>query len=255
MMNSTATNIVLALEDGKTAREIAGLLHKLDPTAISMGPFDSKLDTLRHFQSGSNADLLICDVHLRDGKSFAMLNAVADIPVIFIADSTNYAMEAFNYNSIAYLLKPIAPSDLKSAFLKFQKLQHTKMIFSREWFALNGFAKTYRERFIIKTGNKLLVKTADEAAYFYAEGKAVYLVTKLGKRKYIIDNTLEELEQSLDRRKFFRISRKYIVCVDSIEEVKGLISGKLQIKLQQQGEQDLSVSRERATEFKKWLDY
>jgi DNA-binding LytR/AlgR family response regulator len=254
-MMKPANNIVLALKDGQTAIEIEGLLQEWDPTAISTGPFDSKLDTLRHFQSGGDADLLICDVQLTDGKSFPMLNVVPDIPVIFIADSADSALEAFHYNSIAYLLKPIAPSDFKAAFIKFQKLQYAKMVLPKEWLSLKEMVKNYRERFIIKAGNKLLVKTADEAAYFYAEGKAVYLVTKLGKRKYIIDNTLEELEHSVDPRKFFRISRKHIVCVDCIEEVKGLISGKLQIKLQQQGEHDLSVSRERATEFKKWLDY
>jgi DNA-binding LytR/AlgR family response regulator len=254
-MNVPANNIVLALEAKETAAEITSVLREIDPTAISTGPFDSILDTLRHFQGGSYADLMICDIQLTDGKSFSILNAVPDIPVIFIADSTNYALDAFQYNSIAYLLKPIAPSDLKSAFTKFQKLQNTKMVVPKQWLTLKGMVKNYRERFIIKAGNKLLIKTADEAAYFYAEGKAVYLVTKSGKRKYIIDNTLEELEHSLDSRKFFRISRKHIVCVDCIEEVKGLISGKLQIKLQQPGEQDLSVSRERAYDFKKWLDY
>jgi two-component system, LytTR family, response regulator LytT len=254
-MNVPANNIVLALGEKETAAKIASVLHDIDPTAISNGPFNSTLDTLRHFQSGSNADLLICDIQLTDGKSFSILNAIPDIPVIFVAESSNYALDAFQYNSIAYLLKPVAPSDFKSAFTKFQKLQNTKMVIPKGLTTLYGMEKNYRERFVIKAGNKLLIKTAEEAAYFYAEGKAVYLVTKSGKRKYIIDNTLEELDHSLDSRKFFRISRKHIVCVDCIEEVKGLISGKLQIKLQQPGEQDLSVSRERAAEFKKWLDY
>jgi DNA-binding LytR/AlgR family response regulator len=114
--------------------------------------------------------------------------------------------------------------------------------------------RSFRERFLIKAGNKLQFRFAQEAAYFFAEGKAAYLVTKKENRKYLIDHTLEELESSLDPIRFFRISRKFIVNIESIAEVKGLISSRLEVKLNQPCEHELSVSRDRAADLKNWLD-
>lgn len=112
----------------------------------------------------------------------------------------------------------------------------------------------YRKRFLIKSGNKIQIKQAEEAAYFFADGKAAYLVTKKENRKYIIEHTLEELESALDPLIFFRISRKHIVNVDCIAEVKGLVSTRLEVKLNQACEHELSVSRNRAQAFKNWLN-
>jgi DNA-binding LytR/AlgR family response regulator len=114
--------------------------------------------------------------------------------------------------------------------------------------------KSYRERIIIKAGNKLQFKWVSEVAYFYAEGKASYLVTKKENRKHLIDHTLEELETSLDPNQFFRISRKFIVHIESIGEIKGMISAKLEVKLNQPCDHELLVSRDRATAFKDWLN-
>ena len=112
----------------------------------------------------------------------------------------------------------------------------------------------HKERFILKSGNKLFYKQASEIAYFFADGKTAYLVSKKENRKYIIDYTLEELEKILDPKIFFRINRKFILCIDSLAEVKGLVSTRLEIKLNQPCEHELSVSRDRSQEFKSWLD-
>jgi DNA-binding LytR/AlgR family response regulator len=94
----------------------------------------------------------------------------------------------------------------------------------------------------------------DSVCYFFADGKTSYLVGKGDAKKSIVDHTLEELEDMLNPQQFFRISRKYIVNFDCVWEVKGLMSSKLEVKLNQACEHDLSVSRERAHEFKKWMD-
>lgn len=113
---------------------------------------------------------------------------------------------------------------------------------------------SHRRRFLIKTGNKILVRRVQDVAFFFADGKTVYLVTRNGNRKYMIDHTLEDLASSLDPEEFFRINRKHIVCVDCISEVRKLSAGKLGIRLLQPSDQDLIVSRERMTDFKQWLN-
>lgn len=114
--------------------------------------------------------------------------------------------------------------------------------------------QNYRKRFVIRNGNKMRLKSVDDAALFYADGKTVYLVTKNDNRRYIVDHTLQELERTLHPDYFFRINRKHILCIDSISEVTGLFNGKLVVKLLQHWEQDLCVSREKSQEFKKWLN-
>lgn len=135
------------------------------------------------------------------------------------------------------------------------KIPAAEELLSPEGF-LELWSKTstpYKRRFLIKAGNKLQYRPVADVAYFFAEGKQAYLVTKSENRKYLIDQTLEELERVLDPAVFFRINRKFIVCVDSIVEVRSLGS-RLQVKLNQPCDYDLSVSRDRAQVFKSWLD-
>lgn len=241
-------NIIIAVREKSTARQLTRLLRKLVPAATIGGSFHSVDETLNYLKKGAFADLIIAEVHLSDGKSYSLFDRYTDKPVIFISPSEDDAVAAFNYNALAYLSSPLKLPQLKAALTKYERIRQATI--GRP----NPSTPSYRQRFIIKTGNKLLIRTTDEVAYFYAEGKAVYLVSQHDKRKYIVDYTLDELERSLDPRKFFRISRKHIVCVDCIEEVRGLVSGKLQIKLHNSGDHDLDVSRERAFDFKKWLD-
>ena len=107
---------------------------------------------------------------------------------------------------------------------------------------------------MIKSGNKLQYKPVDSAAYFYADGKAVYMAVRGEGTRFLIDHTLEELEQILDPKHFFRISRKFLVNFNAIAELRGLVSSKLEIKLNQPCEHELVVSRERAADLKAWLD-
>jgi len=118
----------------------------------------------------------------------------------------------------------------------------------------SGPAYPYKKRFLIKSGKKLQFRHAFDIAYFFADGKEVYLVPRKESRKYLIDHTLETLGTLLDPEYFFRISRKFIVNIDAIAEIKGTISTRLQIKLNQSCEHDLYVSRDRSMAFKSWLD-
>lgn len=241
------------------ADRLQTLIKQCEPGADIVGSFDSIAESVHYFKSGKSADLLMLDIQVADGKTFEIFDRVAiDMPVVFTTAYDQYALSAFRYFSIDYLLKPIQPNELKSALEKYRKLSTRQGLGAEALNALKDligkWEKNFRERFTIKAGNKLQFKSVKEVAFFFADGKAGYLVTKKDARKYLIDITLEELENSLDPKNFFRVSRKYIVCVEAIAEVKGLISGKLEVILNQSCEQEIVVSRERAQQFRRWLN-
>jgi DNA-binding LytR/AlgR family response regulator len=251
-------NVLIAEDEALAAERIRTLLTACEPDCTIVDEVDSVEDLAGFFNSGKSADLLLLDIQLADGKSFEVFSrAKIETPIIFTTAYDQYALEAFKEYSVDYLLKPIQQTDLARAITKFKKFTGAKTTIQKDWEQLQRLLtqrnKSYKERFIIKSGNKLQFKTTDEVAYFFAEGKEAYLVSKKDNRKFIIENTLEELEHVLNPQQFFRISRKFIVHVASIVEVKGLISTRLELKLSLPTEHMLTVSRERAHDFKRWL--
>ncbi|HRJ30653.1 MAG TPA: LytTR family DNA-binding domain-containing protein [Cyclobacteriaceae bacterium] len=250
--------VLLAEDEPLAAERLIGLLKECDPAIEVTEQVDSVEELVRFFKAQNSIDLLLLDIQLADGKSFEVFDKVQiDKPIIFTTAYDHYAIQAFKHYSVDYLLKPVKKNELQFALEKFKKLT-PKFIQSEELALLREVLKkssgTFKERFLLKSGNKLQFKQASEVAYFYADGKAAFLITKSENRKYLIDHTLEELESLLDPVRFFRISRKFIVCIDAINEVKGLISSRLEIKINQPCEHELFVSRERTASFKTWLD-
>ncbi len=252
-------NAVIA-EDEILAREhLEQLIQECDPTIQVLDRVDSVEDTVKFFQSGRQTDLLFLDIQLADGKSFEIFDFVnIDVPIIFTTAYDQYALQAFKVHSIDYLLKPIQREDLKSALDKHRRVTGKRHLRDEDIELLKSLVqkstRTYKERFIIKAGSKLQYKPVQEAAYFFADGKTTFLVSKKENRKYLIDYSLEDLEKELDPKNFFRISRKAIVGIEAIAEIKGLISTRLEVRLLQPSEFDLTVSRDRAQRFKEWLN-
>lgn len=252
-------NVVIAEDEPLAAERLAELLKECDPSVCITDQVDTVDGLVQLFKQGQSTDLLLLDIQLADGKSFeAFQKTQITTPIIFTTAYDQYAMQAFKHFSVDYLLKPIQKEDLFRALEKFRRISKPVIISNDALRTLNTLlqknARNFRERFISKAGNKLQFKTAQEASYFYADGKATYLVTKKENRKYLIEHTLEELETSLDPTHFFRISRKFILSAESISEVKGLMSTRLEVKLNQPCDQELLVSRDRSKSFKNWLD-
>lgn len=251
---------VLIVEDERLAAErLQSLLLHCDPRINVVAIFDSIAETVEFFRSGGTVDLLMLDIEVADGRSFAIFDQVElDVPVIFSTAYDHYALQAFRFFSVDYLLKPVQREELRRALDKMARISISSPLRRDEIETvrrmLSSQKRSWKERFMIRSGNKLQFRYTKDVAYFFAEDKTVYLVTREDRRRYIIDHTLEELEQLLDPDVFFRISRKYIVSVDSLHEVKTQINGKLEIRMNQDCEHDLSVSRERAGEFKAWLN-
>lgn len=253
---------VLIIEDEKPASEILiRLLHRYDSNIHIEGILESVQKTVEWFNNPLNhVDLIFMDIHLSDGLSFEIFNKVqVNIPVIFTTAYNEYAIQAFKVNSIDYLLKPINYDDLFHSLEKLESLrqnlssasQRIKLEELNE--ALLHYRKTYKERFMVKLGERIKSVTTNKIVLFYAEGRTAFLLTEKGNR-YIIDYKLEDLEEMLNPAEFFRISRSFIVNINKIQEVLVHSNSRLKIKLDQDFDREIIVSREKVQAFKSWFN-
>ncbi|HTF81944.1 MAG TPA: LytTR family DNA-binding domain-containing protein, partial [Cytophagales bacterium] len=164
-----------------------------------------------------------------------------------------YALKAFKLNSIDYLLKPIDKAELRRALQKFKaQASNTNDRIRHAISSLLHPTKTYKERFLVKASDRLIPIQATDICYFASEGKYVVLYQK--DKKYLVDYSLEELELLLDPKIFFRLNRQVTAQLPSIAKISSHLNGKLKIELTPPYAEEVFVSRDRAADFKKWLD-
>ncbi|WP_425237057.1 LytR/AlgR family response regulator transcription factor [Ulvibacterium sp.] len=200
-------------------------------------------------------DLFFMDVQLTDGLSFEIFSTISvEKPVIFTTAFDEFAIDAFKVNSIDYLLKPITFTDLSKAL---NKLKSLKEQFSRHPeispLVQQLGKKSYKDRFLVRMGNHIHSIPTESIGYFYAEGRDVYLKRTNGK-KYLIEYTLESLEELLDPKKFLRTNRSFVVHINAIEDVVVYANRRLKLTLNPKTENELIVSREKVAKFKLWFE-
>ncbi len=204
--------------------------------------------------ANSLPDLIFLDIQLGDGSGFDILESVDTFPhIIFTTAFDKYAINAFKYNSIDYLLKPIKQADLLKAVAKLDKInQKSTNIDALVNELKSHLPKVYKEKFLIKVGLKYHTYHTSAIAYFYSEEGESYLRTKEGKAS-IIDLTLDRLEQQLDPGHFFRVNRHMIVHSDQITSIDSYFNNRLNIVVEPAFHEEIIVSRDRVKNFKKWL--
>ena len=248
---------VVIIEDEKlSAEHLTVLLQKIDSSIFVIGHFDTITASVTAFKEGLNADLIFMDIHLADGNSFEIFNQIElEIPVIFTTAYDNYAIQAFKQNSIDYLLKPIALKELQFALDKFKKQQQygNKDLISSIATAYKQINKDYKTRFLVKLGQTIETIPTEEIHHFETKESLSFLVTNKGNR-YLIDYTLDQLETMLKPQNFFRINRKIILHIQSIEKVTTYFNSRLSIASKFLDADTRIVSRDRVNDFKKWLD-
>jgi DNA-binding LytR/AlgR family response regulator len=252
-------NVAIVEDEALAAERLIAMLHKTGESVNIQAILETVEESVSFLSGDKKPDLLFLDIELADGRSFEIFNKVnVNVPIIFITAYDQYALQAFKHFSIDYLLKPVQQEDLNTALIKWRRMANhpgtvnDHLIQLTDW--LNKEKLKPKERLLIKSGNKLQYKPTEEVAYFFADGKEVYIYTLRENKKFLIDYTLEQLESQLDNDKFFRISRKVIVNANAIAEIKGLISTRLEVKLNQPCEHELTISRDRSAAFKAWLD-
>ncbi|MFQ6602565.1 LytR/AlgR family response regulator transcription factor [Flavobacterium sp. C3NV] len=251
----------LIIEDEKpAARLLQRKLEKLDIAVETM--LHSVEESLHWFSNNEHPDLIFLDIQLSDGLSFEIFEKInIQSAIIFTTAYDEYALKAFKLNSIDYLLKPIDEDDLEIAVTKFKNRipktdagsQNLQLDFEQiRQMLSNPFEKSYKKRFTVKIGQHLKVITTDEIECFFSENKGTYIHT-FENRNYLIDSTLEVLEQELDMKDFFRVSRKFIVPLTAIKEIQVYTNSRLKVILPSYKEDEVIVSREKVQDFKAWL--
>ena len=253
---------VLIIEDENPAAEkLQQLLQRYDPTIEVLAILYSVSGSKLWFDSAEEQpDLIFMDIKLTDGLSFELFNYHdIKVPIIFITAFNEYAIQAFQVNSIDYLLKPLQYSDLAKSMEKMNSMKEgfqqgeRNRSFSELNKVLEQMNKSYKTRFMIKVGDHIRSIKTDDIALFYAEGRTVHLFTTEG-RTYIIDFTLETLDSSLDPAIFFRTNRSFIVNINAIADVIVYSNSRLKVLLHQKFEKEIIVSRDKVGLMKTWLE-
>lgn len=248
---------ITIIEDEKpSARRLQRMLEALGFTVTKM--LHSVEESVAWFQNEEHPDLIFLDIQLSDGLSFEIFETIPIASaVIFTTAYDEYALQAFKLNSIDYLLKPIDGTELKKAIGKYQartSQQPVTLDFDDiKKLLVNPLEREYKKRFSVKVGQHIKLVNIDEVECIYSENKGTYLFTSEG-RNYLVDNTLEQLEDQLEPDAFFRVSRKFYVNIKAIKDIISYTNSRLQIKLNKFSEQEIVVSRERVKEFKEWLE-
>ncbi|MFH0756726.1 MAG: LytTR family DNA-binding domain-containing protein [Bacteroidota bacterium] len=248
---------VLIIEDeGFAADKLEHLLHEIDPAIKVLAKLGSIKESVQWFVQQS-ADLIFLDIQLSDGISFSIFDHVAvNTPVIFTTAYDQYAIKAFQLNSISYLLKPIRKSELAESLNKYRSLRSAFSIdFDSLMAQLQGLKPDFKKRFLIQIGEKIRKIEVSEIAYFYVLEKGIYIRTFQGK-SYPVEYTLDKLEALVNPSVFFRINRKFLVNMDAITNMVAYSRGRVKLDLKPAAEdnQDTIVSIDRSTDFKKWLN-
>jgi DNA-binding LytR/AlgR family response regulator len=252
-------NVLIVEDELLAAEKLQELLTRYDASIQVIDTLDSVEDTVYWLLTHPAPDLILMDIHLADGLSFGIFSQVnVSCPIIFTTAYDQYAIQAFKVNSIDYLLKPVSYPNLEQAMQKLRVLTREAFLLSpavvqRVMELIRNQQRQYKSRFLVKFGDHIQYKSIQDISYFYADGKIVYLITNDNKR-FIVEYTLEELEELLDPTVFHRINRKVIVHLTAVKDVRLYSNSRLRLSLRPALEGDIVVSREKVPAFKAWLD-
>ncbi|RIV20654.1 DNA-binding response regulator [Fibrisoma montanum] len=257
-------NVLIVEDEDLAVRKLRKLVQEVDPTLDIAGVTASIEDTVEWMNQHPAPDLIFMDIELADGQSFEIFERV-DVrsTVIFTTSYDEYALQAFKVNSIDYLLKPIQREDLQRSLKKFydlhgrnqaqeataQPLNLDKLL--RE-LQLQQQPKEYRKRFLVRQGQRLLSIETGEISYFYTDERFSFFRTH-NNQKFLVDYTLDELADALDPAQFFRINRGLILTHRAVEQMQPYFGNRLALTLRPAFEKEAIVSREKVSDFKKWM--
>lgn len=254
---------ILIIEDEMpAAKRLHRLINDLNTSIEVLAHLDSIEATVEWLNKHPKPDIAFMDIELADGQSFEIFNRVkVDFPVIFTTAYDEFALKAFEVNSIDYLLKPIEPEGLQKALNKWEFFKkgstnppHSALNLEALLSSLNiKPVENYKSKFLIKSGEKFFYIETEQISYFFSEDKLTWLLTREGK-KYMLDTPLDHLEKQLDPVDFFRINRSIIAHYKSIGTIHTHFNGKLKIDMLPKFHEEVFVSREKASAFKEWLD-
>lgn len=248
-------NVLIVENEHPAVVGLTVLLKNIDPMISIVGTTESVEQTLNWFQTNPAPNLIFMDIQLDDGLCFELFESIKpDIPVIFTTAYDDYMLSAFKVNSVDYLLKPIEENALRMAIDKFKSI-HYKDAARNDVIKqfLKELNKSYKTRFLIKVGEHYKSIMDKEIMCFYILGRATFIRTS-SDRDYPVDYSLDHLQKTIDPDLFFRINRNCIVNIHAIRDIISYSSSRLKLKLDNQPVDDVIVSKDKVSDFKKWID-
>jgi two-component system LytT family response regulator len=266
-------NVLIVEDEAVAARQLKAMLGRAGDDIVVLAVLESIETAVNYLRQSPRPDLILLDIELSDGQSFEIFNQVdVNSPVIFTTAYDEYARRAFEVNSVDYLLKPIEEAALRKALDKFRQLRQTyggtntegpdhgeggglRVPIDELLRQISQYQRPnslFRERFLVHMGQRLLPIDVAEVAYFYSANKLTYIKTQSDKH-YVLDYSLDELENMLDPRRFFRANRQFIVSHKAVQKVHMYFTSKLKADLMPAPDEEVIISREKAMAFRHWL--
>ncbi len=254
---------ILIIEDeALAARQLQAMIEDYEEATEVLAVLDSVEAGVQWFHTHPAPDLLLADIELVDGQSFDIFSQVeVTCPVIFTTAYDEFALRAFQVNSVDYLLKPLNEEALRRSLRKFSELQR---IYGKKAQTLDLKAlleslrtvapatETYRDRFLLKQGSRLMPLAIGEIAYFFSSGRLTFVKT-WDNRSLSLDYPLDELEGMLNPKLFYRANRQFIISARAVEKVHLHFNNRLKIDLKPAPDEEVFISRNKATEFRTWM--
>ncbi len=253
----------LIIEDEEIiAKVLQNKIAKVEPDLEIIDVLPSLKVARKWFLNNAEPDMIFMDIQLSDGVSFDLFEQYSlTCPIVFTTAYDEYAIRAFKVNGVDYLLKPVDEDELKRAIDKCKALIDAKKPMPVDFSALlqslsnpGQAVSRYKEKFIVNVRNQWMpVNTKDIACFTKETLNYIYLFN--GER-YLLDmDTLDEVEELIDPRQFYRANRQFVINIEAVQTVKPAENSKLVVRLKEPNQKfEIDMSREKAPLFKKWLD-
>ena len=255
-------NALIIEDEHLLAKELEATITDVDTTIKVINVLPSLKTARRWFMENPEPDLIFMDVQLSDGISFALFNEFSlSCPVVFTTAYDQYAVKAFKVNGIDYLLKPIVKEELKKAIDKCKVIVESKAAYPMDINQLlrsinqqrPGSKSMYKEKFMVQGRNQWMpINTSDIACF--CKDTLHYLYTFSAEKHILTFESMEEIESLLDPNIFYRANRQCILNINSIQSIKPLENAKLTVTFKAPLKLEVDISRDKAPEFRKWMD-
>ena len=247
---------ILIIEDEiRAVSQLQSMLKACDFTFELLEIIDTVEDAVLWFQQNDAPDLVFMDIQLADGLSFEIFQKTeVKVPIIFTTAFDQYAIQAFKVNSVDYLLKPIQKDDLKGALSKFQESSSVSELAPATLKQLLSDLQgpTQRDGILVKSGNGFVQLKIADLHYCYSEDSITFGVTQ--DKRFIIEETIDELFATLDHTQFFKINRGQIVAKSSISKIEPYFNHRVILSVANPRDQQFIVSRPKTSDFKHWMN-
>ena len=248
---------IIVEDEDIAAKALRSLIIETDPEIEILSILQSIDESVAWFRSNPMPDLVFMDIHLADGSSFSIFEEInISCPVVFTTAYDEYALKAFEVNSIDYLLKPISKKDLERAIHKFKNLkvnpEDNIALLNKLLDGIKQTRTSYKTYFLVPEKDRLIPLIINDIAYIYIDSGIVKAIT-LNNKTFYLDQTLDDIGLQLDPACFFRANRQFIVSKKAIRDMSFWFGGKLSVNLTMPVPEHIFISKAKVPEFKKWF--